>query len=110
MFQSGWIALSLSLLVSFGQAALRPDPPNVCSSCDEWNQPHEPFRVFGNTYYVGTGGLSAILITSDQGHILLDGGLAANQRRVAADSAARVDTSPESHDSGTVGRVRPRRV
>ena len=84
MFQSGWIALSLSLLVSFGQAALRPDPPNVCSSCDEWNQPHEPFRVFGNTYYVGTGGLSAILITSDQGHILLDGGLAQSAPLIAA--------------------------
>lgn len=76
MIQYGWIALSLSLLGSFGQAALRPDPPNVCSSCDEWNQPREPFRVFGNTYYVGTDGLSAMLITSDQGHILLDGGLA----------------------------------
>lgn len=76
MIQSGLIALVVSLLVSFGQAALRPDPPNVCSSCDEWNKPREPFRVFGNTYYVGTDGLSAMLITSDQGHILLDGGLA----------------------------------
>ena len=23
-----------------------------------------PFRVFGNTYYVGTAGLSAVLVTS----------------------------------------------
>lgn len=76
MIQSGLIALVVSVLVSFGQAALRPDPPNVCSSCDEWNKPREPFRVYGNTYYVGTDGLSAMLITSDQGHILLDGGLA----------------------------------
>jgi len=75
MIQYGWMALSLLLLGSFGQAALRPDPPNVCSNCDEWNQPREPFRVFGNTYYVGTDGLSALLITSAQGHILLDGGL-----------------------------------
>ncbi len=70
------VALAISLLVSLGQTALRPDPPNVCSSCDEWNKPREPFRVFGNTYYVGTDGLSALLITSDQGHILLDGALA----------------------------------
>ena len=76
MGQYGSVALSISLLVSFGQAAIRPDPPNVCSSCEEWNKPREPFRVFGNTYYVGTDGLSALLITSDQGHILLDGGLA----------------------------------
>ena len=83
MIQYGWIALSLSLLGSFGQAALRPDPPNVCSSCDEWNQPREPFRVFGNTYYVGTDGLSAMLITSDEGHILLDGGLAQSAPLIA---------------------------
>lgn len=31
--------------------------------------------MFGNTYYVGTAGLSAILITSASGHILLDGAL-----------------------------------
>ena len=43
--------------------------------CDEWNKPREPFRLFGNSYYVGTDGLSAILITGEAGHILLDGGL-----------------------------------
>ena len=42
---------------------------------DDWNTPHEAFRIHGNTYYVGTAGLSAILITSDAGHILIDGGL-----------------------------------
>ena len=40
-----------------------------------WNKPREPFRVFGNTYYVGTDGLSALLVTGDGGHILFDGGL-----------------------------------
>jgi len=52
------------------------DAPKVCDSCAEWNAPREPFRVHGNTYYVGTGGLSSILITSVAGHILIDGGLA----------------------------------
>ena len=51
------------------------DSPKTCDACDEWNAPHEPFRVFGNTYYVGVAGLSAVLIASDDGHILLDGGL-----------------------------------
>ena len=32
----------------------------------------DPFRLFGNTYYVGTAGLSSILVTSERGHILLD--------------------------------------
>jgi metallo-beta-lactamase class B len=31
--------------------------------------------VFGNTYFVGTAGLSAVLITSDDGAVLIDGGL-----------------------------------
>ena len=67
-------------LTAFFQAvqvdrALQPDPPVSCDACDEWNAPQQPFRVFGNTYYVGVAGLSAVLITSDTGHILLDGAL-----------------------------------
>ncbi len=38
-----------------------------------WNDPQQPFNVFGNTWYVGTRELSAILVTSPQGHVLLDG-------------------------------------
>lgn len=51
------------------------DPAIVCDACAEWNAPRAPFRLFGNTYYVGVAGLSAVLITSEKGHILLDGGL-----------------------------------
>jgi metallo-beta-lactamase class B len=46
-----------------------------CPSCSEWNQPTAPVRLHGNTYYVGTRGLVSILITSPDGHILIDGGL-----------------------------------
>ena len=46
-----------------------------CASCKVWNAPQEPFKIYGNTYYVGTHGLSSILITSPSGHILIDGGL-----------------------------------
>ncbi len=71
------IVTAVAALVLSGQPSqsLRPDPPITCDACDEWNQPREPFRIFGNAYFVGTAGLSAILITSDRGHILLDGGL-----------------------------------
>ncbi len=41
----------------------------------KWNAPQEPARVFGHTYYVGVAGLSAILIRTGQGLILLDGDL-----------------------------------
>lgn len=38
-----------------------------------WTLPQKPFRIYGNTYYVGSHGLSAILITSSEGHVLIDG-------------------------------------
>lgn len=56
-------------------SALRPDPAIACASCAEWNGPRQPFKIFGNTYFVGTSGLSALLIVTDQGLILMDGAL-----------------------------------
>lgn len=70
------LAAVLLLVGLFAQTAtFHSDPPHKCDSCDEWNKPREPFKLFGNTYYVGTDGLSAILIAGDAGLILLDGGL-----------------------------------
>jgi len=37
-----------------------------------WNTPTEPFGILGNIYYVGTDGVAVYLITSPQGHILID--------------------------------------
>lgn len=39
-----------------------------------WNEPVKPFRIIGNVYYVGVSGVTSFLITTPQGHILLDGG------------------------------------
>ena len=39
----------------------------------EWEGPQDPFKLYGNSYYVGTEGLSSVLITSPAGHILIDG-------------------------------------
>jgi metallo-beta-lactamase class B len=44
------------------------------ASAADWYAPQEPFAVYGNTYYVGTGGISALLITSAAGHVLIDVG------------------------------------
>ena len=54
---------------------LQADAPMTCSSCAEWNGPREPFTLFGNTYFVGTSGLSTLLIVTDEGLILVDGAL-----------------------------------
>ena len=56
------LTVLLALLSAFVQApAFKPDPPHKCDDCDTWNKPREPFRIYGNSYYVGTDGLSAIL-------------------------------------------------
>ena len=39
-----------------------------------WNQPVRPFKVIGNVYYVGATEVSSFLITTSEGHILLDSG------------------------------------
>jgi metallo-beta-lactamase class B len=39
-----------------------------------WNQPVEPFNIIGNIYYVGASDVTAYLITTPKGHILIDSG------------------------------------
>jgi metallo-beta-lactamase class B len=46
----------------------------TCKDWDEWDKPAPPVRIHGNTYYVGTCGISSILITDPAGDILIDGG------------------------------------
>ena len=55
----------------------------ACEGSDDWDKPAPPVGVYGNTYYVGTCGISAILITSPQGHILIDSGTEAGAELVA---------------------------
>src|SRR5947209_20634205 len=53
--------------------------PTYAAACKEWDdfdKPAPPVRIFGNTYLVGTCGISAILITGKDGDILIDGGSA----------------------------------
>lgn len=38
------------------------------------NQPVEPFKIIGNIYYVGASDVTAYLITTPNGHILIDAG------------------------------------
>jgi metallo-beta-lactamase class B len=63
----------LFLLFAFG--AFAQDRPSSCVDCPAWNAPQQPFKIFGNTYYVGTHGLGSVLITSPTGHVLIDGAL-----------------------------------
>jgi len=43
-----------------------------------WTEAVEPVRIADDLYYVGTAGLAAFLLVSDEGHILIDAPLAVN--------------------------------
>ena len=67
-------ALLPVLLVATGAVraeAIAPAP--TCPDDAGWSDPTPPRHVFGNTWYVGTCGISALLITGDAGHVLIDG-------------------------------------
>ena len=40
----------------------------------DWDAPQDPFPLYGGSYYVGPQGVASVLITSKEGHILIDGG------------------------------------
>ena len=45
----------------------------ACKDRDGWSDAAPPAHVFGNTYYVGTCGITVLLVTSPKGHVLIDG-------------------------------------
>jgi metallo-beta-lactamase class B len=54
-----------------GAAAARAQRP-------DWTEAFPPFRIAGNLYYVGSKGLANYLITTPQGHILINSDLPEN--------------------------------
>lgn len=73
----------LLLLMLVGPLFAR-DVHSSCAKCVAWNKPHAAFRIYGNSYYVGTDGLSSVLITSGTGHVLIDGALPESASRIVA--------------------------
>lgn len=63
-------------------------PASSCDACPEWNKQQRPFRVYGNTYYVGPRGLTSVLITSKAGHVLIDGALPESVPQIVANIRA----------------------
>ncbi len=62
--------LVLSTFTSWSQALVKP--PFTQKS---WTKDFKPFRIAGNLYYVGTYDLACYLITTPQGHILINTGI-----------------------------------
>lgn len=72
-----WISWTAIALLGLQTAAARPaqDPltaPIANSRASEWLRPQTPLRIYGDSYYVGTAGLSAVLIDTHAGLILID--------------------------------------
>ena len=68
--------ISVLLALASFTAAQTPQPataPRIDTS--KWGNYEAPFRLAGPIYYVGTEELAAFLVSSPQGHILIDGGI-----------------------------------
>ena len=79
----------------------------ACEGRDGWSDAAPPAKIFGNSYYVGTCGISVVLIDGPEGLILIDGateeaapGILANIRALGFDprNIRAILTSHEHHD------------
>lgn len=78
------LAATHALPATAQSQAVPADWVAACKDWDDWDKPGPPFRIHANTWYVGTCGISAILVTSRQGHVLIDTGTEKGAEVVAA--------------------------
>lgn len=75
----GFRALIVVLLVFFiSKSAIAQKPVKEPFVNMEWVMDYKPFKVAGNLYYVGSYDLGCYLITTSEGHILINTGVAAS--------------------------------
>jgi len=55
----------------------------ACEGSRDWDGPGPPFRIHGDSYWVGTCGIAAILVAGEEGHVLIDSGTVAGGQVVA---------------------------
>lgn len=60
----------------------------TCKDWDDWDRPAAPFRIHGDTWYVGTCGIAAILIRGTEGAVLIDTGTDKGAQAIAANIAS----------------------
>jgi len=69
------VVLSVLLVACF---SCTPLPDNSGSAQNDWTEPFPAFRIAGNLYYVGSKGLASYLVTTPEGHILINSNLEAS--------------------------------
>ncbi len=72
MTDKSLLAVMLACFAPLLTSASPPEAAKVCNNESEWTEPTGAFRIFGDSWFVGTCGLSAILIKSPRGHVLID--------------------------------------
>src|ERR1700742_3617228 len=79
-----WLSLAaLPLAECVGCVGKFGVPPSM----RPWDRDFPPFRVIGNVYYVGSVDLAQFLVTTPEGHFLLDTGFEASVPRLRANVA-----------------------
>jgi len=73
------ILINLLLALAFAQTTAQPLTPD--------NQPSEPFRIADRVYYVGSSDIASYLITTRDGHILIDAGYESTAPQIEANIA-----------------------
>ena len=70
------LTLAATLLAAPVAKARHDDQkPIDCTRCADWNEQVEPYLLAANTWYVGSKGLTSVLIVDPKGLVLIDGGL-----------------------------------
>lgn len=69
-----FIAVLVALASFTATQSSQPKPAAPQLDTSGWDKYEAPFRLAGPIYYVGTQELAAFLVSSPQGHILIDGG------------------------------------
>ncbi len=76
------ISLALFLVSSFLVKAQKVSEPQNTPA--DWSKPYPPFKIVGNLYYVGSYDLACYLITTTQGNLLINTGLASSASLIKA--------------------------
>lgn len=100
LFLGGWIVLGAQAQIpALGQKSTASHLPgadaldsfrmpaseqkNIADN-PSWTASQQPFRIYGNTWYVGPHGLGVFLITASAGDILIDGGVPGGAPQIEA--------------------------
>ncbi len=82
MFKYSLQNIVLVAILSLTSSSVTAQKVHEPKTDSEWVRPYQPFRVAGNLYYVGTFDLACYLITTTQGNILINTGLAASASQI----------------------------